>query len=154
MLFFFFFQAEDGIRDKLVTGVQTCALPIFRDPATPPSGAARRRRLPRAVASSPGPEVVPAPSAVASVRQSARRRRRPWPVHSQRVGRHRWTARLVPQRLPGGRSAASRTVFGQLFRRARGPDARVLPIQATSALPRLRLLLLHQLQRRLRRAVG
>src|SRR5205823_10806643 len=27
---FFFFQAEDGIRDKLVTGVQTCALPIYR----------------------------------------------------------------------------------------------------------------------------
>src|SRR3989441_4656080 len=27
-LLFFFFQAEDGIRDKLVTGVQTCALPI------------------------------------------------------------------------------------------------------------------------------
>src|SRR5438552_11142572 len=28
MFFFFFFQAEDGIRDDLVTGVQTCALPI------------------------------------------------------------------------------------------------------------------------------
>ena len=27
-LFVFFFQAEDGIRDDLVTGVQTCALPI------------------------------------------------------------------------------------------------------------------------------
>src|SRR5205823_11974475 len=27
--FVFFFQAEDGIRDKLVTGVQTCALPIL-----------------------------------------------------------------------------------------------------------------------------
>src|SRR2546425_4035944 len=27
-MIFFFFQAEDGIRDKLVTGVQTCALPI------------------------------------------------------------------------------------------------------------------------------
>src|SRR5438876_1257076 len=27
--FFFFFQAEDGIRDGRVTGVQTCALPIF-----------------------------------------------------------------------------------------------------------------------------
>src|SRR5258708_4934051 len=27
--FIFFFQAEDGIRDDLVTGVQTCALPIF-----------------------------------------------------------------------------------------------------------------------------
>src|SRR5258708_31232098 len=26
---FFFFQAEDGIRDDLVTGVQTCALPIW-----------------------------------------------------------------------------------------------------------------------------
>src|SRR6266487_5855115 len=28
LLFFFFFQAEDGIRDGRVTGVQTCALPI------------------------------------------------------------------------------------------------------------------------------
>ena len=28
-LFFFFFQAEDGIRDYKVTGVQTCALPIY-----------------------------------------------------------------------------------------------------------------------------
>src|SRR5438309_3159146 len=27
-VFFFFFQAEDGIRDGTVTGVQTCALPI------------------------------------------------------------------------------------------------------------------------------
>src|SRR2546421_9262299 len=27
--FFFFFQAEDGIRDQIVTGVQTCALPIL-----------------------------------------------------------------------------------------------------------------------------
>src|SRR6267378_99531 len=29
MFFFFFFQAEDGIRDLYVTGVQTCALPIL-----------------------------------------------------------------------------------------------------------------------------
>src|SRR2546421_4226671 len=28
ILYFFFFQAEDGIRDLIVTGVQTCALPI------------------------------------------------------------------------------------------------------------------------------
>src|SRR5258708_18481519 len=28
---FFFFQAEDGIRDDLVTGVQTCALPILTE---------------------------------------------------------------------------------------------------------------------------
>src|SRR6266496_6792972 len=30
IFFFFFFQAEDGIRDLYVTGVQTCALPIYR----------------------------------------------------------------------------------------------------------------------------
>src|SRR5207249_8162368 len=39
---FFFFQAEDGIRDRNVTGVQTCALPILNrgevgeQPAQPP----------------------------------------------------------------------------------------------------------------------
>src|SRR6266511_4153838 len=34
-IFFFFFQAEDGIRDFHVTGVQTCALPIFAREALP-----------------------------------------------------------------------------------------------------------------------
>src|SRR5690606_39643311 len=34
---FFFFQAEDGIRDFHVTGVQTCALPILKSmPSGPP----------------------------------------------------------------------------------------------------------------------
>src|SRR5260370_11596868 len=33
--FFFFFQAEDGIRDSSVTGVQTCALPILQTVASP-----------------------------------------------------------------------------------------------------------------------
>src|SRR5260370_597823 len=32
---FFFFQAEDGIRDSSVTGVQTCALPILTRPFAP-----------------------------------------------------------------------------------------------------------------------
>src|SRR2546430_14893986 len=32
---FFFFQAEDGIRDLTVTGVQTCALPISSFPEAP-----------------------------------------------------------------------------------------------------------------------
>src|SRR5439155_3469544 len=32
IFFFFFFQAEDGIRDGHVTGVQTCALPIYNLP--------------------------------------------------------------------------------------------------------------------------
>src|SRR2546430_8175311 len=31
LLYLFFFQAEDGIRDLTVTGVQTCALPISRE---------------------------------------------------------------------------------------------------------------------------
>src|SRR2546422_7584777 len=35
-MFFFFFQAEDGIRDVAVTGVQTCALPISAVAATEP----------------------------------------------------------------------------------------------------------------------
>src|SRR2546429_4323030 len=34
--FFFFFQAEDGIRDVAVTGVQTCALPISDSESYPP----------------------------------------------------------------------------------------------------------------------
>src|SRR5699024_12192843 len=55
----FFFQAEDGIRDRNVTGVQTCALPIYRvihaalpsgrchdlrgrDPGAPPRSEERR----------------------------------------------------------------------------------------------------------------
>src|SRR2546426_1938116 len=41
-LVFFFFQAEDGIRDYKVTGVQTCALPISPDPR----GRARHHRSP------------------------------------------------------------------------------------------------------------
>src|SRR5258708_27703109 len=43
VLFFFFFQAEDGIRDDLVTGVQTCALPIW--PSSAGSTRAGRSRL-------------------------------------------------------------------------------------------------------------
>src|SRR5438552_11744705 len=42
--FFFFFQAEDGIRDDLVTGVQTCALPIWPHVHLQ---AAARRQVPR-----------------------------------------------------------------------------------------------------------
>src|SRR5689334_25361599 len=45
--FFFFFQAEDGIRDGTVTGVQTCALPIsaFEDTIL---GLVARKRFERA----------------------------------------------------------------------------------------------------------
>src|SRR5699024_11349676 len=36
-IFSFFFQAEDGIRDRNVTGVQTCALPISNSPRAIPA---------------------------------------------------------------------------------------------------------------------
>src|SRR5256885_10492619 len=38
VILFFFFQAEDGIRDYKVTGVQTCALPIFVIESGDPTG--------------------------------------------------------------------------------------------------------------------
>src|SRR2546430_6344764 len=41
---FFFFQAEDGIRDLTVTGVQTCALPICPVPGAQTTTRAGRRR--------------------------------------------------------------------------------------------------------------
>src|SRR5690606_41038921 len=62
---FFFFQAEDGIRDFHVTGVQTCALPIcgtvkarsrrtVRGPRTTVRPCARTAGVPSAWPSSPG----------------------------------------------------------------------------------------------------
>src|SRR2546427_8619813 len=48
---FFFFQAEDGIRDLTVTGVQTCALPISR----PAPARTLRRRCCRTVEPAPPP---------------------------------------------------------------------------------------------------
>src|SRR5438105_10775774 len=47
---FFFFQAEDGIRDPLVTRVQTCALPIL-----PPAPRHPVAAPPRSASGSPGP---------------------------------------------------------------------------------------------------
>src|SRR5947208_14293292 len=84
---FFFFQAEDGIRDDLVTGVQTCALPICffgRDPelaatetraAIVPSHLTRTRR-----ANVRGPRVVLADCRIgrASTRSEERRVGKEW----------------------------------------------------------------------------
>src|SRR5256884_247835 len=46
MYYFFFFQAEDGIRDVAVTGVQTCALPISSCARTPAAVSVRTQRVP------------------------------------------------------------------------------------------------------------
>src|SRR5256885_8688620 len=50
---FFFFQAEDGIRDYKVTGVQTCALPISKRVGSEIAGAISSRQI------SPGRIVTP-----------------------------------------------------------------------------------------------
>src|SRR5206468_5768658 len=57
-VFFFFFQAEDGIRDLIVTGVQTCALPSSGRSRTHPT---RPKPTPRPcrVARSPCPRLDP-----------------------------------------------------------------------------------------------
>src|SRR5689334_24195348 len=69
-LLFFFFQAEDGIRDGTVTGVQTCALPI--------SG-------------SPSPETDPGPCACTGSPREAER---------ARARREAWSSRRSWLRLP------------------------------------------------------
>src|SRR5205085_4215019 len=74
--FFFFFQAEDGIRDLTVTGVQTCALPISQAAAR----AFRRRTARVAPARVPGRGAAPAPQ--------ADRRERSRRDHDARSGRH------------------------------------------------------------------
>src|SRR3712207_7749778 len=52
--FFFFFQAEDGIRDIGVTGVQTCALPIYTKTSSLSTGT-KRRVMPYSSAITPFP---------------------------------------------------------------------------------------------------
>src|SRR5690625_7703128 len=66
-----FFQAEDGIRDGHVTGVQTCALPIFRERSARRSRT--RRRLGRRV----------------RLRRADRSRMGPVPAHAGPVSRDR-----------------------------------------------------------------
>src|SRR5207249_6187953 len=60
---FFFFQAEDGIRDRNVTGVQTCALPIY--PGAELVAAARARDV--NVVTVPGPTAVAAALSVSGL---------------------------------------------------------------------------------------
>src|SRR5437868_12009219 len=69
-LIFFFFQAEDGIRDRNVTGVQTCALPISTParatssppPSSSPSPRGARRWPPPASPTPPRASASAAPA--------------------------------------------------------------------------------------------
>src|SRR5262249_59340109 len=93
--FFFFFQAEDGIRDWSVTGVQTCALPISSSPRRlrpeqregPLSAPPRRRRGDEGRL--PGVDQRPLPARA----RDAVRTARPHRSEERRVGkegRSRW----------------------------------------------------------------
>src|SRR5690606_29122610 len=122
---FFFFQAEDGIRDFHVTGVQTCALPIFGAsglPTTyPPSGvtAAVSAQLcpagasigsigsPLTAASSPDPQAARASASGAAM--AVKRTRRKFGIRrflcregeaNPMGGPGRSTGRLYPQLCP------------------------------------------------------
>src|SRR5439155_3590514 len=57
-LLFFFFQAEDGIRDGHVTGVQTCALPIFNPPQANAGTASVSIESARAIAKTTGRRIA------------------------------------------------------------------------------------------------
>src|SRR2546430_12613375 len=83
---FFFFQAEDGIRDLTVTGVQTCALPISANrlascqgravPPTGRAGCAGSEASPERSASTPPVRAPPKPStapAMSATRSEERR---------------------------------------------------------------------------------
>src|SRR5437868_8514012 len=69
---FFFFQAEDGIRDRNVTGVQTCALPIYRLELQGRGAHRRAARRARGARAARGP-AAPRPEARGG--RPARRRR-------------------------------------------------------------------------------
>src|SRR3989454_1358412 len=88
MTVFFFFQAEDGIRDYKVTGVQTCALPIF----TSSLGSCARARASRTRWYSPPESVHSQRSAksnashATSARSTAARSAARTPPKSERCG--------------------------------------------------------------------
>src|SRR5688572_33441776 len=82
-MFVFFFQAEDGIRDLTVTGVQTCALPICQRTRAPgrgrtdaPGDSARSapRRSPPPTPGTADRGAAPAPAARAAPPRSEERR--------------------------------------------------------------------------------
>src|SRR5258707_12358276 len=112
-MFFFFFQAEDGIRDIGVTGVQTCALPIS------PGGDSSRPEPPAHSAPRAPPEATAASDPRHAQRQRSARCHAPPPARLETLRAPPALAaatradRAIPrERLPPGASASRRHVAG------------------------------------------
>src|SRR5688572_32420210 len=106
VVFFFFFQAEDGIRDLTVTGVQTCALPILIDGEMPGRAPPRIPHATPAKAAGMMASVTTTRLPVARCRAPARRaaretsrppRRSAPPAGSAARPGNRWLRRSMPQ---------------------------------------------------------
>src|SRR2546430_9596910 len=83
---FFFFQAEDGIRDLTVTGVQTCALPICPGgPAPAPPGPPCTSAQPRSSPSCEGVSRISRSRCKASAEVVTSISRRPFVVHQPKL---------------------------------------------------------------------
>src|SRR5207249_5176073 len=147
----YFFQAEDGIRDRNVTGVQTCALPIYS--ASPRSMSTRRnvkrpawsaeRRLQRAT-SRTGPSVSAAPLAMCCILCSHGSFVHPPSAKTaHRATIYAQTAGLVPARgarpavAPNARSVPRARVRVHAAADAGEPRGAVLPA-VSGTLPRSR----------------
>src|SRR2546430_10119569 len=107
LVILFFFQAEDGIRDLTVTGVQTCALPISGGAARG-AGTVPRRPAPQRLA--PHLRVVPEPlSPLADqARVSSSRLRNATAAGPSGVPKRRTISRSRVQRGPASRAATIR----------------------------------------------
>src|SRR6266446_9328195 len=122
---FFFFQAEDGIRDYKVTGVQTCALPICRrylESADRPHDALRRaaapvyRRKRRSVDGVPALDRSAAARDLPLLRHQTQRRRLDAAVEIRHELGPQFAARLA------GVESRRRTLGGLFERRPNGAD--------------------------------
>src|SRR5437763_13936478 len=109
---FFFFQAEDGIRDTSVTGVQTCALPILlsdweghpvpRNPIAPVTGDARRGRTQEIKTERSEERRVGKECRGRSATYQEKKKKRQATDEQRRVERNRQAGRVQNSRKPRG----------------------------------------------------
>src|SRR5256884_4526874 len=104
-MFFFFFQAEDGIRDVAVTGVQTCALPISLWHSNKSSNLSQGITLLVWFTASIAPRDIRRRQVARSTGQSK---------SSSEFRRHGRLARLLPAQRMGRRLRLLRSFFGSL----------------------------------------